>query len=81
MNDEVYYDEHTDPTERLSIGAILASASHQPVIVRDYSFHIIGALLVAAGWYARELFAIAYDYHLLMLVTIVACYIVASRRD
>ena len=79
MNDDVYYDEYTGPTERLSIGAILASAGEQPPIERDYTFYIVGALLVAAGWYARGLFAIAYDYHLLVLVTIVACYIVASR--
>ncbi len=73
MNDEVYYDEYTGPTERLSI------VREQP-IERDYLFHFIGALLVLAGWYAHGLFAVAYDYRLLMLVTIVACYIVASRR-
>ena len=78
MIDEVYCDEHS--TEHLSIGAILASASEQQPTQRDYSFHFIGAVLVALGWYARELFAIAYDYHLLMLVTVVACYVVASRR-
>jgi hypothetical protein len=39
---------------------------------------VIGGALL--GWYARGLLAMPYDYRLLMLVTIVACFIVASRR-
>ena len=41
--------------------------------------HLTGALLVAVGALLGRI-VIPYDYHLLELLVIVACYIVASRR-
>ena len=78
MNERNVYRESYYRDGRASEAEYVDVPPYKPDL--DYASFITGAVLVLAGWYARGLFAIAYDYHLLMLLTIVACYIVASRR-
>lgn len=76
---EDYY--QAAPTERLHIGAILASASNSylPTDARPLTaaLLLIVAGAVKIGWEARELFAMPYDYHQLAWLIPLACALVA----
>lgn len=87
---EPYYDARTTETERLTeklhIGAILASASNNylPADARPLTaaLLLIMAGAIKFGWELRALFAIPYDYHQLAWLVPLACFFVVwgNRR-
>lgn len=81
-----YRDARTSETERLHIGAILASASNAylPTDARPLTaaLLLIVAGAIKLGWELRALFAMTIDYHQLAWLVPLACFLVAwgNRR-
>jgi hypothetical protein len=78
-NESYYRDGCTSETERLPITTALLPTRPAPIVAGV----LIGLGIFLLGWHMRELFALTYDYHLLVLVVPLTAGMVAwgnSRR-